>query len=124
MSVPGFSAFSKSRPLEAGPIGGVKGVDRGLPPTSKPEYVGRSCFYCAVLDEQLRLDHENPTLGLVLCKSADAVQVRLALTEAAHRIGVATDQTGLPDAALIERRLAELHLEYLPDEPDSEEAGS
>ena len=32
----------------------------------KPEHAGKSRFYCAALDEQLRLPHENPSLGLVL----------------------------------------------------------
>lgn len=87
----------------------------------KPEYVGKSQFYCAALDEQIKLPHEKPTIGLVLCKSADSVQVRLALTEAAHRIGVATYQTALPDAELIERRLQQLRLEHFPDEADADE---
>jgi predicted nuclease of restriction endonuclease-like (RecB) superfamily len=87
----------------------------------KPEYVGKSRFYCAALDEQIKLLHEKPSIGLVLCKSADSVQVRLALTEAANRIGVATYQTGLPDAELIERRLEQLRLEHFPDEADADE---
>jgi len=37
----------------------------------KPEYVGKSQFYCAALDEQVKLAHENPSIGLVLCKTAD-----------------------------------------------------
>ena len=53
---------------------------------------------------------EKPSIGLVLCKSADRVQVRLALTTAAGKIGVATYQTALPDAKLIQQRLARLPL--------------
>ena len=71
----------------------------------KPEYVGKSQFYCAALDEQIRLPHEKPSIGLVLCRSADRVQVRLALTAAAEQIGVATYQTALPDEKLIRQRL-------------------
>ena len=74
----------------------------------KPEYAGKSRFYCAALDEQLRLPHENPSLGLVLCKSADAAQVRLALTEAAQRVGIATYQTALPDEHRLRQRLMQL----------------
>jgi hypothetical protein len=58
----------------------------------------------------LRLPHEKPSVGLVLCKSADRVQVRLALTTAAGKIGVARYQTALPDAKLIQRRLERLPL--------------
>jgi predicted nuclease of restriction endonuclease-like (RecB) superfamily len=74
----------------------------------KPEYVGKSCFYCAALDEQIRLPHENPSFGLVLCKSADQVQVRLALSAAAEQVGVATYRTALPDESLIQKRLEQL----------------
>lgn len=72
----------------------------------KPEYAGKSQFYSAALDEQLRLPHENPSIGLVLCKTADHAQVRLALTAAARKIGIATYQTVLPDEHLLEQRLA------------------
>jgi predicted nuclease of restriction endonuclease-like (RecB) superfamily len=71
----------------------------------KPEYVGKSQFYCAALDEQVKLAHENPSIGFVLCKTADTAQVRLALTAAARKIGVATYQTALPDEKLIRARL-------------------
>lgn len=74
----------------------------------KPEYVGKSQFYCAALDEQIKLPQEKPSIGLVLCKSADCVQVRLALTAAADKIGVATYQTALPDTKLIQQRLKQL----------------
>ena len=74
----------------------------------KPEYVGKCQFYCAALDEQVRLPHEKPSIGLVLCKSANRVQVQLALTAAANRIGVATYQTALPDPKLIRQRLKQL----------------
>ncbi len=82
----------------------------------KPEHAGKSRFYCAALDEQLRLPHENPSLGLVLCRTADATQVRLALTAAAERIGIATYQTALPDEALLRHRL-----EQLPPLPENDE---
>jgi len=82
----------------------------------KPEHAGKSRFYCAALDEQLRLPHENPSLGLVLCRTADATQVRLALTEAAKRIGIATYQTALPDERLIHRRLEQLSQQSENDE--------
>lgn len=82
----------------------------------KPEYVGKSCFYCAALDELLRLPHEKPSIGLVLCKSADTVQVRLALSAAAEQVGVATYQTALPDEALIQKRLEQLTLPPDDDE--------
>ena len=75
----------------------------------KPNHAGKSRFYRAALGEQLRLPHENPSIGLVLCKSADKVQVRLAPTAAAvKKTGFATYQTAVPDERLIQRRLEQL----------------
>ena len=82
----------------------------------KPEYAGKSCFYCAALDEQIRLPHENPSIGLVLCRTANTAQVQLALTAAAKRIGVATYQTALPDETQLRRRL-----EQFPELPEDDE---
>jgi len=74
----------------------------------KPEYVGKCQFYLAALDEQVRLPHEKPSVGLILCKSANSVQIRLALTAAARKIGIATYQTVLPEERLILERLRRL----------------
>jgi predicted nuclease of restriction endonuclease-like (RecB) superfamily len=71
----------------------------------KPEHVGKCQFYLAALDEYARLPHEKPSVGLILCKSAKGVHMRLALTLAARRVGVATYQTALPDEELIRNRL-------------------
>jgi hypothetical protein len=72
----------------------------------KPEFIGKCQFYLAALDEYVRLPHERPSVGLVLCKSAGgSVQMRLALSLAARRLGVATYQTALPDEELIIRRM-------------------
>lgn len=76
----------------------------------KPEYVGKMLFYLAGLDEQVRMPHEKPSIGLVLCKSANNIHVRLALTEAASKVGVATYRTSMPDEGLIRKRLKELPL--------------
>jgi len=77
----------------------------------KPEYVGKMQFYLAGLDEQERRMHEKPSIGLILCKSKNNEQVRLALSAAASKIGVATYKTALP---------SEEHLrEYLRQRPPS-----
>ena len=85
----------------------------------KPNHAGKSRFYRAALDEQLRLPHENPSIGLVLCKSANKVQVRLAPTAAAvKKTGVATYQPTLPDERLIQRRL-----QQLPNPSETDDTG-
>jgi predicted nuclease of restriction endonuclease-like (RecB) superfamily len=44
----------------------------------KPEYVGKCQLDLAALDALVRLAHEKPSIGLILCKSADSVRMRLA----------------------------------------------
>lgn len=75
----------------------------------KPEYIGKMQFYLTALDEQERREHEMPSIGLILCKTKDDEQVRIALTAAASQIGISTYKTALPD----EKRLKE-HLHKLP----------
>ncbi len=54
-----------------------------------PEYVGKMQFYLAVLDDQVRLPDENPSIGIILCKSKDKMIVEYALRESNKPIGVA-----------------------------------
>jgi len=56
----------------------------------KPEYVGKMQFYLAVLDETVRLPDENPSIGIILCKSQKRTVVEYALRESNKPIGVAT----------------------------------
>jgi len=74
----------------------------------KPEYVGKMQFYLQALDEKEKKDHEKPSIGLILCKSKDSEQVRIALTSAAKKIGVATYQTRLPGRKMLLQRLHKL----------------
>jgi len=54
-----------------------------------PEYVGKMQFYLAVLDDNVRLADENPSIGIILCKSKDRTIVEYALRETNKPIGVA-----------------------------------
>ena len=58
----------------------------------EPEYVGKMQFYLAVLDDKMRMPHENPSIGIILCKSKDKTTVEYALKDATKPIGVATYQ--------------------------------
>jgi predicted nuclease of restriction endonuclease-like (RecB) superfamily len=55
-----------------------------------PEYVGKMQFYLAILDDQVRLPHEAPSVGIILCKSKEKTTVEYALKDATKPIGVAT----------------------------------
>lgn len=65
----------------------------------QPEHVGKMQFYLAVLNDQVRLEDENPSIGIVLCKSKDKMIVEYALKDSDKPIGVATYRivSTLPD---------------------------
>lgn len=55
-----------------------------------PEYVGKMQFYLAALDDLVRLEDENSSIGIILCKSKDKTIVEYALKDSDLPIGVAT----------------------------------
>ncbi len=59
----------------------------------EPEYVGKMQFYLAALDEQVRVEGENPSIGIILCKGKRRTIVEYSLRDARKPIGVATYRT-------------------------------
>jgi predicted nuclease of restriction endonuclease-like (RecB) superfamily len=55
-----------------------------------PEYIGKMQFYLAALDDRVRLPDENPSIGIILCKSKNKTIVEYALRESNKPIGVAS----------------------------------
>ncbi|MFH0763594.1 MAG: PDDEXK nuclease domain-containing protein [Candidatus Omnitrophota bacterium] len=55
-----------------------------------PEYVGKMQFYLAVLDDRIRVKGENPSIGIIVCKTKSRTIVEYALRESKKPIGVAT----------------------------------
>ena len=55
----------------------------------KPEYAGKMNFYCSVVDDQLRHEHDSATVGLILCQTKDRVLAEYALRDIHKPIGVA-----------------------------------
>lgn len=55
----------------------------------KPEYAGKMNFYLNLLDDHVRLPGENPSIGIILCKSKDRLEVEYALRGVAKPMGVA-----------------------------------
>jgi predicted nuclease of restriction endonuclease-like (RecB) superfamily len=55
-----------------------------------PEHIGKMQFYLAVLDKTVRLENENPSIGILICKSKDRTIVEYALKESSKPIGVAS----------------------------------
>jgi predicted nuclease of restriction endonuclease-like (RecB) superfamily len=55
----------------------------------KPEYVGKLNFYLSALDEYVKLPHENPSIGIILCKSQSKKTVEFAFRDTNKPMGVA-----------------------------------
>ncbi len=55
----------------------------------QPEYVGKMQFYLTALDRQVRMEDENPSIGIILCKEKKRTIVEYALHDARKPIGVA-----------------------------------
>lgn len=73
----------------------------------KPSYLGQLAAYLRVLDDEERIEGENPSVGIVLCKDADRAYVEYVLQDYIKPMGVATYKSG-------QERLREL----LPDEEE------
>lgn len=84
----------------------------------EPEYAGKLNFYLSAVDSQLKHPSDNPSLGLLLCKSRDKVVAEYALRDVNKPIGVAEYQlvqalpkelqTDLPRIEDIERELRDV----------------
>ena len=82
----------------------------------KPEHTGQLGFYLSAVDSQVKAEQDNPTIGLLLCKSKNRVVAEYALRDSNKPIGVAEYQliealpaelqTSLPSIEQIERELA------------------
>ena len=83
----------------------------------KPEYAGKVNFYCSVVDDVLRHEHDNPTIGLILCQANDRVVAEYTLRDINKPIGVSEYEltralpdnlkSSLPTVEEIEERLEE-----------------
>jgi len=56
----------------------------------KPEYAGKMQFYLSVLNNTVKLEDENPSIGIIICKSKKRTIVEYALQDANKPIGVAS----------------------------------
>ncbi len=70
----------------------------------KPEFSGKINFYVSAADELLRGEGDNPSIGLIICKSADNTIVEWSMRGVDRPLGVATYQL----KEVVERTLIEL----------------
>lgn len=56
----------------------------------EPEYAGKLNYYLSALDTLVKLPEENPSIGILLCRSKDNMEVEFALRDINKPMGVAT----------------------------------
>lgn len=84
----------------------------------KPEHLGQLGFYLTAVDRQVKSEQDNPTIGLLLCKSKNQVVAEYALGDKSQPMGIAEYklmaslpeplQTSLPSIEQIENELKDI----------------
>lgn len=69
-----------------------------------PEFAGKLNFYVTAVDKLLKGEADNPTIGLLICKSTDKTIVEWSLQDIQKPLGVATYQL----QQIVERTIAEI----------------
>ncbi len=66
----------------------------------KPEYMGKMNFYLSALDEYIKQPHEQPSIGIILCKEKNNKVVEFSFRDFNKAMGVSTYKTSkvLPSA--------------------------
>jgi len=59
----------------------------------KPEYVGKMNFYLSALDDLIKQPHENPSIGIILCKEKNNKTVEYSFRDLSKPMGVAVFKT-------------------------------
>ncbi len=80
----------------------------------KPEYAGKMSFYLSILNDTIKLDDENPSIGIIICKEKNRTIVEYALKETHQPIGVATYK--------LSKELPQELKEFLPTVAEIEES--
>ena len=56
----------------------------------QPEFVGKLNFYLNAIDEEVKDEKDNPTIGILLCKSKDKLTVEYSLRNVNKPIGISS----------------------------------
>lgn len=59
----------------------------------KPIYLGQLNTYLRLLDDTMRKPHENPSIGIILCRDANRSYVEYVIQDYNKPMGVATHDT-------------------------------
>ena len=85
----------------------------------KPEFLGKLNFYLEALDRDVKKKYENPSVGILLCKSKDDEVVEYALSRHLSPTLVSEYKIKLIDKMILKKKLHELYLISTKKEIDS-----
>lgn len=74
----------------------------------KPEHIGQLNFYLEALDRDVKKEHENPSIGILLCKDKNNQIVEYALSRSLSPTMVAEYRTQLPDKELLQQKFNDI----------------
>ncbi len=75
----------------------------------RPEYLGQLEFYLEALDRDLKKPHENPSIGVLLCRDKDDEVVEYALSRSVSPTVVAEYEIKLIPKEVLRRKLNEFY---------------
>mgnify|MGYP000973991413 FL=1 len=78
-----------------------------------PEHIGQLNFYLEALDRDVKKQHENPSIGVLLCRDKDDEVVEYALSRNLSPTLIAQYQLQLPDKKLLQAKMHELYASVL-----------
>lgn len=74
----------------------------------RPEYIGKLQFYLEALDRDMKKPHENPSIGILICKTKDEEVVQYALARNVSPTMIAEYETKLIDKRVLQKKLHDL----------------
>ena len=76
----------------------------------EPKDIGQVQWYMQLINKQIKENHHNPTIGIILCKNKDRMMVEYMLENSQNPIGIATYNKY--------KNLPEEYAKYLPSEDE------
>ncbi|HLB41998.1 MAG TPA: PDDEXK nuclease domain-containing protein [Gammaproteobacteria bacterium] len=76
----------------------------------QPAHLGQLQFYLEVLDQEVKKPHENPSIGILICKTKDEDVVKYAMNRNMSPTMIAEYEIKLLNKSLLQKRLHEVCL--------------
>jgi len=74
----------------------------------EPEFLGKLNFYLEALDRDVKRQHENPSIGILLCKGKDTEVVEYAMARNTSPAMIADYETKLIPKSVLAEKLNQL----------------